>query len=124
MIGWLMVLTHMLDRGVLVLTLHGDVTISDRATVSQKLAEAVRSYTPQAVVIELRTPVVSAAALSAVLRAHRLCGQAGVALSAVATVSSARRLLKAGTDGSGLPVFARRQDAIAAAASPSVATPA
>ncbi|MDQ1012509.1 anti-anti-sigma regulatory factor [Streptomyces sp. V4I23] len=113
-----MVLTYTLHRGVLVVTLHGDVMISDRATVSQQLAEVVRSYLPRAVVIELRTSVVSAAALSAVLRAHRQCGQAGMTLSAVATVASARRLLKAGTDGSGLRVFARRADAVTAAVMP------
>ncbi|MFP1624566.1 hypothetical protein ACLB9X_05000 [Streptomyces sp. 5K101] len=115
-----MVLTHTLDRGVLVVTLHGDVMISDRATVSQQLAEVVRSHLPRAVVIELRTSVISAAALSAVLRAHRQCGQAGMTLSAVATVASARRLLKAGTDGSGLRVFARRADAVTAALTPTL----
>ncbi|MFF8846529.1 STAS domain-containing protein [Streptomyces sp. NPDC015127] len=122
MIGWLMVLTHTLDRGVLVVTLHGDVMISDRATVSQQLTEVVRSYLPRAVVIELRTSVVSAAALSAVLRAHRQCGQAGVTLSVVATVASARRLLKAGTDGSGLAVFGRREDAVTSATTPTTPT--
>ncbi|MFP1629743.1 STAS domain-containing protein [Streptomyces sp. 5K101] len=105
-----MVLTHTLDRGVLVVTLHGDVVISDRATVSQQLAEVVRSHLPRAVVIELRTSVISAAALSAVLRAHRQCGQAGMTLSAVATVASARRP-------------ARRATPVSAPRSPAASTP-
>ncbi|MEU3051343.1 hypothetical protein ABZ705_33465 [Streptomyces sp. NPDC006984] len=116
MIGWFMVFTHMLDRGVLVVTLHGDVVIGDRAAVSQGFADLVRMYLPRAVVIELRTPVVSAAALSAVLRAHRLCEHGRVPLSLVAAERATRRLLEAGTDGTGLRVLACRDEAVAGVA--------
>ncbi|MFD0428300.1 hypothetical protein ACFQ60_09795 [Streptomyces zhihengii] len=79
MIGWFLVLTHTLDRGVLLVSLDGDVRISERAALSQQFTDLVRMYLPRAVVMEIGASVVSAAALSTVLRAQRLCDQAGAA---------------------------------------------
>ncbi|MBM9623089.1 hypothetical protein ACFU9F_33455 [Streptomyces zhihengii] len=116
MIGWFLVLTHTLDRGVLLVSLDGDVRISERAALSQQFTDLVRMYLPRAVVMEIGASVVSAAALSTVLRAQRLCDQAGVPLAVVADGPVTRALLEAGTAGPGLRVLGRGPGAVTATA--------
>lgn len=111
------VLTHTLDRGVLLVCLDGDVPISERALLSQQFTDLVRMHLPRAVVIEIGVSAVSAAALSTVLRAQRLCDQARVPLVVVTGAAVARDLPAAGGaagEGAGPRVPGRGTDVVTA----------
>ncbi|MFF3287056.1 hypothetical protein [Streptomyces sp. NPDC003023] len=111
-------LTHAVDRGVLVVTtgVDIDIDISNRAFVAQNIARLVRSHLPLPVVLVLAAPVVSSAALSAVLRVHRMCSGLGVPLAVVTPSAAARLVLRAsgGTTRFPLGVFAAAESAITA----------
>ncbi|MGM0357253.1 hypothetical protein [Streptomyces sp. ECR3] len=110
-------LSHALERGVLVLTVHRDPGPTGRAALAAEIGNLVHAYRPRPVVVVLEEPAAGPATVGAVLRAHRLCSGLGVLMSASAHSAPARRLLEEGADTGGcrLVVHARRDTAIAAA---------
>ncbi|MGW2117392.1 hypothetical protein [Streptomyces zhihengii] len=109
-------LTHTLENGVLVISLPADVGIGDRSALSTGIARLVGAYAPAPVVVELDTPAVAAAAVSAVVRAHRMCARLGVPMCVATSGAAARRLIQANSDTSGTPlgVHATTAEAVAA----------
>ncbi|MFD9461251.1 hypothetical protein [Streptomyces sp. NPDC060027] len=109
-------LTHALERGVLILTLDDDPSPKGRDVLATYISDLVHVHAPTPVVIVLGGEA-TATVISAVLRAHRLCSELGVLMS-VATLSAAvRRSLETQTaaDGPRLVIHARADIAIATA---------
>ncbi|MFF8845391.1 hypothetical protein ACF08N_22155 [Streptomyces sp. NPDC015127] len=111
-------LHHRIERGVLVITMRDEVDLGHRVAVAHGIADLVRAHVPAPVVIVLEDPVVRAATLSAVLRAHLMCGGLDVLMAVVTPSAPARRLLEANADAGGtrLVVFARTGQAVDAMA--------
>ncbi|MCX4703662.1 hypothetical protein OG252_48580 [Streptomyces sp. NBC_01352] len=110
-------LSHTLERGVLVITVHRDPGIGGRATLAAEISHLIRAHKPAPVVIVLDEPATGGAAISAVLRAHRTCSNLGVLMSVATHSAPARRLLEANADTTGprLVIHARTDTAITAA---------
>lgn len=116
-------LSHAIERGVLVVTVHDDPGIDGRADLVLDIEGLVRAYQPAPVVIVLEEPAAGPAGLSVVLRVHRACNALGVLLSAVSSSAPARRLLEANaeTGTTRLIIHARADIAVATAALAAVA---
>ncbi|WP_436800857.1 hypothetical protein [Streptomyces avermitilis] len=112
-----MMLSHSIEHGVLVITLHTDPGIGQRAELSQEITDLVHAYSPLPVVIVLDMPGVGGATVSAVLRAQRMCHHLGVLMSVSTHSAATRRILEANCDtgGTRLVVHARTDVAITAA---------
>jgi hypothetical protein len=110
-------LSHTLDHGVLVITVHRDPGIGGRATLLMKISDLVRAYRPAPVVVLLDEPAAQAAVVSVLLRVHRLCSRLGTLLSVATHSAPVRRALEANADSAGtrLVVHARADTAVAAA---------
>ncbi|MFG3373937.1 MULTISPECIES: STAS domain-containing protein [Streptomyces] len=110
-------LSHSLERGVLVITVHQDPGIDGRAALTTYITNLVDAHQPTPVVIVLTEPAGDHAAVSAVLRAHQWCGRLGVLMSVVTHSAPVRRLLEdnADTTGPRLVVHARVDTAISTA---------
>lgn len=110
-------LSHTLERGVLVITVHRDPGVGGRATLAAEISNLIRAHRPAPVVIVLDEPATGGAAVSAVLRAHRMCGNLGVLMSVATRSAPARRLLEANADTNGprLVIHARTDTAITTA---------
>ncbi|GAA2447656.1 hypothetical protein ACIBAI_16735 [Streptomyces sp. NPDC051041] len=91
-------LSHALEHGVLVVTVDQDPGIGGRAELSTRITQLVGAHAPTPVVIVLGEAASSDAAVSAVLRAHRLCARLGVLMSVVAHSAPIRRLLEGNAD--------------------------
>lgn len=109
-------LSHTLEREVLVITVDHDPGIDGRAALAAHLTDLVDAHQPAPVVVVL-TDRAGGAAVSAVLRAHQRCGRLGVLMSVVAHSAPVRRLLEDNADTSGprLVVHARVDTAITTA---------
>ncbi|MET7475974.1 hypothetical protein ABZT17_16625 [Streptomyces sp. NPDC005648] len=108
----------MLERRVLVITIHDEPGAGTRAAPLTRISDLVHGYRPASVVIVLDQPAPTRAALGVVLRAHRLCSRLGLVLSVAAHSAPVRRLLAAladTEDGIRLVVHARADTAIATA---------
>ncbi|MCY0947056.1 hypothetical protein [Streptomyces antarcticus] len=105
-------LTHAIDQGVLVISFHGEIGISDRAAVALETERLVRTCSPHCVVVELAESAVSPAGVSLVLRAHRLCGQWGMPLAVVTSAPEAQQLVAANAGSAGPLVFATVAQAV------------
>ncbi len=112
-----MLLSHSLDHGVLVITVHRDPGIGGRAALLTKITDLVHAFQPAPVVVVLDEPASAGAAVSVVLRVHRLCSRLGVLMSVVSGSAPTRRALEdnADTAGTRLVVHARPDTAVAAA---------
>lgn len=110
-------LSHTLERGVLVITVHDHPGDGGCAALAAEISNLVRAHKPLPVVIVLDEPATSAAAVNAVLRAHRMCRSLVVLMSVATHSAPARRLLEANADDRGprLVIHARTDLAIAAA---------
>ncbi|UYQ60231.1 hypothetical protein [Streptomyces peucetius] len=110
-------LSHALDRGVLVVTVHQDPGISRRAELATRISSLVHAHKPAPVVIVLEDHAATNAAVSAVLRAHRLCSHLDTLMSVATHSAPARRLLEANADAGShrLVVHSRIDIAISAA---------
>lgn len=91
-------ISHMFDRRVLVITMHDDPGIDMRAALLTEISDLVHAYKPASVVIVLDQPAPTQAALSVVLRAHRLCSRLGLVMSVATRSAPARRLLAASVE--------------------------
>ncbi|CAL9338790.1 hypothetical protein SUDANB58_00222 [Streptomyces sp. enrichment culture] len=111
-------LSHALERGVLVITVPSDPGVDGRAPLLERIGGLVRAHRPAPVVIVLDEPAATGAAVSVVLRAHRLCSALGVLMSVATHSAPTRRLLEANADTSGtrLVIHARADTAVTAAA--------
>ncbi|MFF2213956.1 MULTISPECIES: hypothetical protein [Streptomyces] len=111
-------MSHVFERGVLVITMHDDPGIDMRATLLTQISGLVRGFRPASVVIVLDQPAPTRAALSVVLRAHHLCSRLDLVMSVATHSAPVRRLLAAGDDTAEdvrLVVHARTDTAIATA---------
>jgi hypothetical protein len=110
-------LSHALERGVLVITVHRDPGPAGRASLAAEIGALVHAYRPMPVVVVLEEAATGGAAVASVLRAHRLCSNLGVLMSVATHSAPARRQLEAGADTGGcrLVVHARTDTAIDAA---------
>ncbi|AJP05411.1 hypothetical protein TU94_32425 [Streptomyces cyaneogriseus subsp. noncyanogenus] len=113
-------LTHTLEHGVLVITVGRDPGIDGRAALSTQMAHLIEAHAPTPVVVDLTDRAASIATVSAVLRAHQLCGRQGVTMSVVTQSARLRRLLEndADTACSRLTLHTRRDAAVAACFTP------
>ncbi|MFF7969713.1 hypothetical protein [Streptomyces sp. NPDC007905] len=110
-------MSHSLNQGVLVITVHDDPGIGGRAALLAHISGLVRGHKPASLVIVLDEPAAGDAAVSVVLRTHRLCGRFGLVMSVATHSAPVRRLLEAGADTGGirLVIHARADTAIATA---------
>lgn len=111
-------MSHALERRVLVITMHDDPGIDTRAALFARISALVHGYQPASVVIVIDQPPPAQAALSVVRRVHRLCSSLDLVMSVAAQSASVRRLLAAGADAEDdirLVIHARADTAIATA---------
>ncbi|MFE9020987.1 hypothetical protein ACFYNL_20810 [Streptomyces sp. NPDC007808] len=110
-------LSHSLDHGVLVITVHQNPGTGGRATLLTKISDLVHAYRPAPVVVVLDEPAPDGAAIGVALRVHRLCSHLGVLMSVATSSAPARRALEANADTSGtrLVIHARTDTAVSAA---------
>ncbi|MFI2780418.1 hypothetical protein [Streptomyces sp. ALB3] len=94
-------LSHRLDRGVLVLTVQEDPGIGGRAELAAGITAFVRAYQPAPVLVVIGDPAATPATASAVLRAHRQCEELGVPMSVATPSTPVRRLLEANAASGG-----------------------
>lgn len=114
-----MMLSHVLERRVLVITMHDEPGAGTRAALSPQISDLVHGYRPASVVIVLDEPAPTRATLCVILRAHRLCSRLGLVLSVAVHSAPVRRLLAALADTEDcirLVIHARVDTAIATAA--------
>ncbi|MFK4145183.1 hypothetical protein [Streptomyces sp. NPDC004065] len=113
-----MSLSHALQQGVLVITVHDDPGTDERSQPASRIADLLQAYRPASVVVVLDRAAVSPAVVGAVLDAHRLCDRLGAVMAVATHDAPARRRLEAGAAGHGtrLVVHARVDVAIAGAA--------
>lgn len=112
-------MSHALERRVLVITMHNDPGIDTRAALFAEISDLVHGYKPASVVIVLDQPAPTPSALSVVRRVHRLCSSLDLVMSVATRSAPVRRQLAAGADGEGdirLVIHARADTAIATAA--------
>lgn len=109
-------LSHSLDRGVLVVTVHRDPGVGGRAELLTRITGLVEAYRPAPLVVVLGEPA-TRAAVGVLLRVHRLCSRLGVLMSVATHSAPTRRALEAEADPAGtrLVVHARTDTAVAAA---------
>ncbi|MFD5856743.1 hypothetical protein [Streptomyces chartreusis] len=112
-----MMMTHTIEQGVLVITMHDDPGIAMRAALLAQVSDLVQGHKPASVVIALDQPSPTQAALSVVLRAHHLCSHLGLVMFVATPNAHVRRLLAVGADTRdiGLVIHARTDTAIATA---------
>ncbi|MFC8247496.1 hypothetical protein [Streptomyces chartreusis] len=110
-------MSHILKKRVLVITMHDDPGVDARAALLTRISDLVHGHKPTSVVIILAQPSPTQAALSVVLRAHHLCSRLDLVLSVATHSAPVRRLLAAGADAGGirLVIHARADTAIATA---------
>ncbi len=107
-------LSHGLEQGVLVITVSSASAVGERARILDRIGGLVHAHKPAPVVIVLDDSAVGMEAVRLVLRAHRLCGHAGVLMSVATHSAPARRLLAASAETTGicLVIHARADTAI------------
>ncbi|MEV8596233.1 hypothetical protein ACIHFC_32425 [Streptomyces sp. NPDC052013] len=110
-------LSHALEQGVLVLSIHHDPGVDGRAALLTEISDLVHAFNPAPVVIILEDQAATGAALSVVLRAHQVCSSLGIVMSVATHSALARRLLEANADTSGirLVIHARTDTAVTTA---------
>ncbi|MDJ0385606.1 STAS domain-containing protein [Streptomyces sp. G-G2] len=106
------------DRGVLIIGVRADLDIADRAAAAWAIDGVLNAHRSSPVVLELSDAVVSPAAVSTVVRAHRRCRDAGVALAVVASRTEARRTLAVATGAQALDVHTALPLAVTALSAP------
>lgn len=113
-----MVLSHVLEQGVLVISVHGEIRVDGGATLLAKISDLIHAYKPTPVVIVLDDSAAGTKVISVVVRAHRMCGSIGVLMSVASHSAPVRRRLEASveTDTTHLVIHARADIAISSAA--------
>ncbi|PAK26130.1 hypothetical protein CJD44_12285 [Streptomyces sp. alain-838] len=111
-------LSHSLEHGVLVITVHQAPDIAGRAEFVGRIEGLVHAHKPAPVLIVLEEYAADGPTTSVVLRVHRTCRDLGILLSVASTSAPVRRLLEAHADTAGthLVIHARADTAVTAAA--------
>ncbi|MGW7333785.1 hypothetical protein ACWGIU_35330 [Streptomyces sp. NPDC054840] len=104
------------DSGVLIIRLQADLDIGRRAATTWTIDHLLTAHRTRPVVLELSDAVLSPAAVSIVVRADRMCRDAGTAAAVVASSAEARRSLGTVTGTEALDVHATVPLAVAALA--------
>jgi hypothetical protein len=108
------ILTHHTFNGHdLIVTLCTPVTLHQRTAWLAQTEELLESLRPACLVIELPVAAATAAAVSAVLRAHHVCARRTVAMAVATLSASACHLLRSNSPS--LPVHGHVGDALRAA---------
>ncbi|MFE5810549.1 STAS domain-containing protein [Streptomyces sp. NBC_01232] len=84
------------DRGVLIIRLQADLDIGRRATTACAIDRVLAAHRSSPVVLELTDAALSPAGVSTVVRALRMCRDAGTASAVVTASADARRTLGTG----------------------------
>ncbi len=110
-------LSHMVEHGVLVVTVRHDPGVAGRAQLSELISDLVHAHRPSPVVIVLGEQAIGLPAVSAVLRAHRMCSQLGIPMSVVTDSAAVSHLFEANAyiDGNRLIIHSRKDTATTAA---------
>ena len=111
-------MSHALERRVLVITMDDDPGIDTRAALFAEISDLVHAYKPASVVIVLDQPAPAQATLSVVRRVHRLCSSLDLVMSVATRSAPLRRLLADRADAEDdirLVIHARADTAIATA---------
>ncbi|MER6281120.1 hypothetical protein ABT272_42500 [Streptomyces sp900105245] len=105
--------SHALEQGVLVVTVHDDPGSDGRAVLLTRISDLVKGHAPTSLVLVLDGPAADSA-VGVVLRVHRLCSRLGLVMSVATHSAPVRRLLEADADAGGtrLVVLARADTAI------------
>ncbi|WP_435278877.1 hypothetical protein [Streptomyces sp. 1222.5] len=108
--------SHALDQGVLVVTVHDDPGSDGRAVLLARISDLVKGRAPTSLVLVLDGPAAADSAVGVVLRVHRLCNRLGLVMSVATHSAPVRRLLEADADtdigGTRLVVLARADTAL------------
>ncbi|MGW6575001.1 STAS domain-containing protein [Streptomyces sp. NPDC054945] len=104
------------DSGVLIVRLQADLDIGRRAATTSTIDGLLTAHRSTPVVLELSDAVLSPAAVSIVVRADRMCREAGTAAAVVTSSAEARRTLGAGAGAQAPDVHATVPLAVAALA--------
>ncbi|OKK17263.1 hypothetical protein AMK16_20510 [Streptomyces sp. CB00455] len=105
-------LTHVFDRGTLVVSLDRPIGIGERAAAALATEHLIRTCRPGTVVVKLGAPAVSPAGVSLMLRTQRLCRHWGIPLAVACAALPAQPLGAADHDGSHPPVYATVAQAV------------
>ncbi|MFJ4777976.1 STAS domain-containing protein [Streptomyces sp. NPDC088762] len=106
------------ESGVLIIHLRADLDIAGRAAAAWEIDGSLAAHRSAPVVLELSDGPVSDAAVSTVVRAHRMCRYADVPLGVVAADPETRRSLAAAAVEGALDVHDGRSQAVAALSTP------
>ncbi|MGW6395987.1 hypothetical protein ACWFR1_37050 [Streptomyces sp. NPDC055103] len=90
-----MIISHSVDGGILRVTLHRDLDITNRAAVALALQALVQAHRPTQVLVDVPLTEPSPATLSALVRTHRMCRNVGVDFVLTGLGADAQRLLDA-----------------------------
>ncbi|MEU8527710.1 MULTISPECIES: hypothetical protein [Streptomyces] len=107
-----MIISHVIDDGVLHVKILRDLDITNRAAAALQIEALVSAHRPASVTVELPAGPPSPATLSALARAQRMCQSMSVPLTATSPGSSEAYLegIGAGNPGSRRLHFGARQD--------------
>ncbi|MDF6022992.1 hypothetical protein [Streptomyces sp. JH34] len=100
-------LCHRLEHDVLVITVDEDPGISGRAGLATRITDLVHTYRPSSVLLVIGLAAATPATASAVLRAHRRCGETDTVLSVATQDAATRRLLEDNADSRGPKLVVR-----------------
>ncbi|MFD3533290.1 hypothetical protein [Streptomyces sp. NPDC058664] len=78
-----MFLSHHLDGGTLILTLHRQLDVANRAAAALRIQDLIDAHRADDVVLELPGGPPTAATVSAVARAKKACDNASIPLTVV-----------------------------------------
>lgn len=92
------------ENGVLIIRLRADLDIADRAGAAWAIDRHLTAHRSAPVMLELSDAPLSTAAVSTVVRTHRICRTAGAQLAVVATAGETRRTLESQTWAEGLVI--------------------
>ncbi|WP_329114058.1 hypothetical protein [Streptomyces sp. NBC_01353] len=73
-----MLISHVVEDGVLNVRVHRDLDITNRAAAALQIQALVHALRPSRLTVELPVANPSAASLSAVARTHRMCQSVGI----------------------------------------------
>lgn len=116
-----MVPFNVTESGVLVIPLRSDLDIDGRAAAAWAIDGYLAAHRSAPVVLELSDAPLSTAAVSTVVRTHRMCRSTGAQLAVVAAAAETRRALEVQAVADGLivrPTRAMAAAALSAAAEP------
>ncbi|MER5713028.1 MULTISPECIES: hypothetical protein [unclassified Streptomyces] len=92
-----MLISHTVRHDILHVTLHRDLDVTNRAAVALQIQVLVQTHRPTRVVIAVPAADPTPATLSALARAHRMCGSLGIPVTLTGASARTSRLLDVNT---------------------------